>query len=129
MAFCRRSFVKNHFMKKFMIRKIPVVIAIATLGLLVFSGAVMLLWNSILPAVLHVSAITLWQAAGILLLSKILFGGRRGRGGMWGAHRRKRMFMRWHGMAPTEKEQMEGHPCYYNRYGQTGAETTDQPTA
>ncbi len=45
---------------------------------------VMLLWNAILPAVLHVEAITYWQAAGLLLLCRILFGGfgfggRRGR--------------------------------------------------
>lgn len=43
------------------------------IGLL--SLAVMLLWNAILPAILHVSPINYWQAAGLLILSKILFGG------------------------------------------------------
>ena len=91
-------------MKKIWIRKIPFVIAIAALGVFVFTGLVMLLWNGILPAVLHVSAITFWQAAGILLLSKILFSGFKGRHAMGCGWRRKSMFMHWQNMTPEEKE-------------------------
>lgn len=39
------------------------------------SGIVMWLWNAILPDVLGVKTITFWQAAGLLVLCKILFGG------------------------------------------------------
>lgn len=53
------------------------------LGLLVMS-----LWNALLPAILGVKAIGFWQALGILLLSRILFGGLGFRPGMFGAHRR-----------------------------------------
>lgn len=35
---------------------------------------VMLLWNAILPSVTGAGSLTYWQAAGILILSKILFG-------------------------------------------------------
>lgn len=35
----------------------------------------MWLWNAILPDVIFVNAVTYWQAMGILVLSKILFGG------------------------------------------------------
>jgi len=43
---------------------------------------VMLLWNSILPDVISsVGKLTYVQAIGILVLSKILFGGFKGRGG------------------------------------------------
>ena len=66
-------------MKKYWMRKIPFVIAIAVAGIAVFSAIVMLLWNSILPSVLHVGTITFWQAAGLLLLAKLLFGGFRRR--------------------------------------------------
>ena len=54
----------------------------------VFIGglAVMLLWNAILPTVLGVSALTYWQAIGILALSRLLFGGFH-RGGPWGGRR------------------------------------------
>jgi hypothetical protein len=47
-----------------------------------FSAIVMLLWNAILPSITHVSNISYWQAAGLLLLCRILFGGMPfGRGG------------------------------------------------
>jgi Ca2+/H+ antiporter, TMEM165/GDT1 family len=36
---------------------------------------VMFLWNTILPDVIHVGVINYWQALGILVLSRILFGG------------------------------------------------------
>lgn len=36
---------------------------------------VMWLWNAILPSLLHVNTITYWQAAGLFLLCRILFGG------------------------------------------------------
>lgn len=44
------------------------------------TGVVMLLWNALLPEILGVKAISFWQAMGILVLSKILFGGFRGGG-------------------------------------------------
>ena len=50
----------------------------------VLSGAVQYLWNAVLPQTVHVGVITYWQSAGLLLLSRILFGnfnfGRRGGG-------------------------------------------------
>ncbi len=51
----------------------------AFIPLIIFALAaiVMLLWNAILPDVMPVSKITYWQALGILVLSKILFGGFR----------------------------------------------------
>ncbi len=38
------------------------------------------LWNMLLPEILGVKSITYWQAFGILILSKILFGGFHGGG-------------------------------------------------
>jgi hypothetical protein len=47
-----------------------------------FSAIVMLLWNAVLPSITHLSNISYWQAAGLLLLCRILFGGMPfGRGG------------------------------------------------
>lgn len=42
---------------------------------LLLSAIVMWLWNAILPSLLHTNTITFWQSAGLLLLSRILFGG------------------------------------------------------
>jgi len=61
---------KNFWIK----RAIFIPIAIAA-GVFIFGTVVMFLWNSILPAVFGVATITFWQALGILVLSKILFGG------------------------------------------------------
>ena len=74
------------------------------------SFVVMLLWNNVLAAVVNVGQLSYWQAMGILVLSKILFGGFRGgprgpRGAQfaggkgWWAMREK-----WASMTPEERE-------------------------
>jgi len=87
---------------------IPVAIA-AFLSLISF--AVMQLWNNLLPAILHVSAITFWQAMGIFILCKILFGFGKGskpgwaRGGSpW---MQRRMEERFKNMSPEEREKFK----------------------
>ncbi|MFN8258785.1 MAG: hypothetical protein U0W24_24060 [Bacteroidales bacterium] len=45
------------------------------LGLFALGAIIMFLWNALLPAVIHVSTITIWQALGLFILSRILFGG------------------------------------------------------
>ena len=56
----------------------------AILGIVVFSfiggQVVRLLWNWLVPPIFGWSPITFWQALGLLALSRILFGGRGGRG-------------------------------------------------
>jgi len=39
------------------------------------SGAVMLLWNLLIPAIFGLTAINFWQALGLFVLARILFGG------------------------------------------------------
>src|SRR2546429_1443972 len=51
----------------------------------------MSLWNWLVPSLFHGPAVRYWQAVGLLLLSRILFGGVRGRGG-WRGHWRQRMW-------------------------------------
>jgi hypothetical protein len=85
-------------------RAIFIPIAIAA-GVFVFGSLVMFLWNSILPVVFGISAITFWQALGILVLSKILIGGFHGhRGHHHSAHdwHSKRMHL-----SPEEREKMK----------------------
>lgn len=36
---------------------------------------IMLLWNALIPSIMGWSAINFWQAAGLLILCKLLFGG------------------------------------------------------
>jgi hypothetical protein len=69
-----------------------------------FGGwSVMMLWNWILPPLFGWRSITFWQALGLLMLCRILFGGISGRG----LHRsrwRGRMGGRWESMTPEERE-------------------------
>jgi hypothetical protein len=62
----------------------------------------MTLWNWVVPPVFGAHAISFGQALGILVLSKILFGGFHGRpgGGPW----KRGMRARWEKMTPEERE-------------------------
>ena len=75
----------------------PGVLAIGVVG-----AAVMLLWNALLPALFGTPMIGFWQALGLLVLSRILVGGLRGRGGH--GHWRGRMMARWEQMSEEERE-------------------------
>lgn len=75
-------------------------------AVLVFGGLVMLLWNNILPSVLGVGTLTFWQAVGLLVLCRILFGGFRGGrpGGGPHAWQRRKMRQRWMQMSDEDRE-------------------------
>lgn len=47
-------------------------------GALLLGAAVMFLWNAILPDVLGIARLNYWQALGLLVLCRLLFGGRGG---------------------------------------------------
>ncbi len=65
-------------------------IAIAALALL-FGYVVMLLWNWLMPAIFGLGIITFWQAVGIVVLAKLLFGGFGGGGGGKSRRRKKNL--------------------------------------
>jgi hypothetical protein len=75
----------------------------AGLFVTVLSFVVMRLWNWLLPSLFGWHLITWWQAVGILVLSKILFGGFRGHPGQQ-MYWRRRMKERWQQMTPEERE-------------------------
>jgi len=59
-----------------------------------------------MPSIFAVRAISFWQALGLLVLSKILFGGFRsfpGGGPRW----RRRMMERWEQMTLEEREKFK----------------------
>ena len=81
------------------------IVLIIALGLLVMS-----LWNAVLPELINVKHISFWQALGLLVLSRILFGGLGWRAGMLGRGRdRRRMHERWMHMTPEQREQFKQH--------------------
>ena len=68
----------------------------------VLGWMVMVLWNAVIPVVfVGGRSIDYVHAVGLLVLSRILFGGFRGHAG-WGRHRHWR---RWEAMTPEERGQ------------------------
>jgi hypothetical protein len=73
----------------------------------IFGEIVMHLWNWLLPMLFGWRQITFWQALGLLVLCRILFGG-------FGSHknehrsklREKFYERRWEQMTPEEREQL-----------------------
>jgi len=71
------------------------------------SFVVMFLWNAILPEVTEVKPLNFWQAAGLLILAKILFGGFRGRkrrSGSWRNSKKNHWRNKWMEMNEEERE-------------------------
>jgi hypothetical protein len=53
----------------------PLYVLFYIIILFLLSGAVLFLWNAILPQRTNLSKINYWQALGLLVLARILFGG------------------------------------------------------
>jgi hypothetical protein len=82
-------------------------------ALVLFPYVIMLLWNALLPAIFNIGIINFWQALGILVLSRILFGGFRGpfghRYGSWQGHHNHMgpWRHRWMNMSEEERAKMK----------------------
>jgi hypothetical protein len=76
----------------------PAIVLFAT----IFGEVVKSLWNWLLPSLFGWHPITFWQALGLLVLCRILFGGFHGRGP--GGRSRRMMAERWEKMTPEERE-------------------------
>jgi hypothetical protein len=82
---------------------VPLAIVGGLLFVAVGGALVQLLWNGLLPPLFGWREVTFWQALGLLVLCRILFGGL----GMHGGPRhgvRRRMAERWASMTPEEQE-------------------------
>lgn len=63
--------MKTHSKTHFILKGISIgIIAVA-----IFTTVAMLLWNWLMPAIFNLPEITFWQSLGIIILSKIIFGG------------------------------------------------------
>jgi hypothetical protein len=100
-------------MKTYVRRKVRRIVAILVgvlfvmpLVIALFGGAVMLLWNWLMPTLFGLHTVTFWQALGLLVLSWMLFGGHRGFRGRGGRSRwRERRKLR-EAMTPEQRAEM-----------------------
>jgi hypothetical protein len=98
-------------------RKALKFLVFAVVAAVVLSAAVMTLWNWLLPSIFGWRLITFWQALGLLVLSRMLFG-RFGGGPGRRMHWRHRMMERWNQMTPEERERFaEGMRVQCRRSG------------
>jgi len=91
--------MKKHSKLKFLFFIPLIPVAVAAVGCIT-----MMLWNALLPVIFHFPAITFWQAVGLLILTRILFGfGHHGQGHHrpWVHDFRHKM----ENMTPEEREQ------------------------
>lgn len=90
-------------------KKFLKIFAVALLCLLALGGVIMLLWNWLVPHLFSGPHITFWQALGLFLLSKILFGGwgggkcRNGGGPGW----KNRYYEKLSTMSSEERERFK----------------------
>ncbi|HXS83389.1 MAG TPA: hypothetical protein VN896_11805 [Methylomirabilota bacterium] len=98
--------------------KLMLIAPLAILGMAAFAAlggyVVMRLWNWLTPVMFGWQAITFWQALGLLVLSRLLFGG-MGLRGNGGSGFGRRMRERWVRMDPEERERFRR--SMFERYG------------
>jgi len=80
------------------------VVGLIALGIYLLGYGTMWLWGFVMVDLFHLPALDFYHALALLLLSKILFGGFRGRA-HWGG--RKYWKAKWEGMTPDEREQFK----------------------
>lgn len=85
-------------------------IKLALIGLVAVPGAcavvIMLLWNWLMPAIFALTTITFWQALGLFVLSRILFGRLGfGRNGMMMRGRENHFREKWMKMTPEQRKE------------------------
>jgi hypothetical protein len=106
-------------MKRYRVLRALKIALFATVAVVAASFLVMGLWNVLMPSIFAVRAISFWQALGLLVLSKVFFGGFRpysGGGPRW----RRRMMERWEQMTPEEREKFRQgmrHGCHLRHSG------------
>ena len=102
----------------------PVFVLVALAVVAVVGMVVMSLWNWLIPTLFRGPQLDYWQAVGVLVLSRILFGGLRGHRGR---HWRERMFWqeRWANMTPEERERLREQFGHYWRAPRDGGQARE----
>jgi hypothetical protein len=114
-------------MKKYWLWKAFKISVFVTLAIGAFGYITMSLWNWLMPAIFGLTTITFPQALGLVILSKILFGGFHRHGGGRRGWRRG-MEERLAQMTPEERERfrtgMRGRRCGFGRQEPVAPEQT-----
>lgn len=89
-----------------------------------FSAIVMLLWNWLMPVIFGLTAISFWQALGLLVLARILFSGfgfhKMMRHGRMHHHGHNFIRERWENMTPEERKEFVKKRMHHMHDGPCG---------
>lgn len=116
-------------MKKYWILKGLKIMFFVSIGVFLFGYIAMRLWNGLVPDLFNGPIINWCQAVGLLILSKIFFGGFGGRG--WGgnkkcgagnSHWRERFEEKMSKMTPEERENFK-KKCGANYWNKNSEDT------
>ena len=91
-------------MRRFWMMKGLAFMVFAPLFVAALSVVVMLLWNALIPSLFAGPVLTFWQAAGLLVLCRLLFGGFRPHHHGHHHWRHRAWHDRWHRMTPEERD-------------------------
>ncbi len=86
-------------------------LGVGLIALVAFSTVLMLLWNVLIPDIFGLTTINFWQAGGLAIISKMLFGGFPDRRSHGFNEQRERLFgnnpihEKWMNMSPEEREE------------------------
>ncbi len=123
--------------KKYKILMVLKIVAGIAILLPLFLFGTMYLWNWLVPTLFHGPVINIWQTIGLIVLSKILFGGggkKFGKCGRCGDHGhsrwswKQRMQEKMGNMSPEEKEAFKQRfkdKCRSKYWGQEECKTDD----
>lgn len=104
-------------------RRVWIGLPIVIIAAAVFGFIVMSLWNWLVPVLFGGRIITFWQALGVLVLSKILFGGFFRRHSFGDRGRARKLI--WERMTPEEREKFRAgmrHRCGGRPQPESGAQ-------
>ena len=82
------------------------------IGLAVIVAAIMLLWNYLIPSIIGWTTINYWQALGLFVLTRLLFGGFHGHGFMRPPGKPEHLHHLWgkvKNMSPEERHAYDEH--------------------
>jgi hypothetical protein len=110
--------MSNYFKHKMRTKRPVEIVGWVLLAIIGFTGLVILfgfivmwLWNWLMPDLFGLGTITYWQAMGICLLSKILFGGFGGGGGSKSSHKSRK-----HERHQGENQCKDGHKNDFSKW-------------
>ncbi|RPI13528.1 MAG: hypothetical protein EHM58_18245 [Ignavibacteriae bacterium] len=87
--------------RKSIFRK-PLKVLLVIAGIILFCAVTMLLWNALMPAIFGLPAIGFFEAAGLLILSRLLLG--HGRFGNHNWRRYHYLREKWANLTPEERK-------------------------